>query len=70
MFNKAKSKNKKWFCKSCLQCFSCKKILNGKNCLLINGGQRIKLEKGFIEFNNFNKMISWPFKVYADFEFI
>ena len=32
MFNKTKSKNKKWFCKrfrkSCLQCFSSKKILN------------------------------------------
>ena len=27
MFNKTKSKNKKWFCKSCLQCFSSKKIL-------------------------------------------
>ena len=22
MFNKTKSKNKKWFCKNCLQCFS------------------------------------------------
>ena len=45
MLNKTKSKNKKWFCKSCLQCFSRKKILNehGKDCLLINGGQRIKL---------------------------
>ena len=47
MFNKTKSKNKKWFCKSCLQCFSSEKILNdqGKDCLLINGGQRIKFEK-------------------------
>ena len=39
-----------------------------KDCLSINGGQRVKLEKGFIEFNNFNKMISCPFKIYADFE--
>ena len=70
MFNKTKSKNKKWFCKSCLQCFSSEKILNehGKGCLSINGGQRIKLEKGFIEFNNFNKTIPCPFKIYADFE--
>ena len=70
MFNKTKSKNKKWFCKSCLQCFSSENILNNhkKNCLLINGRQRIKLEKGFIEFNNFNKMIPCPFKIYADFE--
>ena len=25
MFNKTKSKNKKWFCESCLQCFSSEK---------------------------------------------
>ena len=70
MFNKTKSKNKKWFCKSCLQCFCNKKILNeyGKDCLLINGKQRIKLEKGFIKFNNFNKRIHCPFKISADFE--
>ena len=70
MFNKNKSKNKKWFCKSCLQCFSSKIVLNNhkKDCLLINGGQREKLEKGFIEFNSFNKMNPCPFKIYADFE--
>ena len=70
MFNKNKCKNKKWFCKSCLQSFSNEIILNNhkKDCLLINGKQRIKLEKGFIEFNNFNKMIPCPFKIYADFE--
>ena len=47
MFNKTKSKTKKWFCKSCLQSFSSEKILNehSKDCLLINGKQRIKLEK-------------------------
>ena len=27
MFNKTKCKNKKWFCKSCLQCFSNEIIL-------------------------------------------
>ena len=72
MFNKTKSKNKTWFCKICLQCFSSEKILNrhGKDCLLINDGQRVKLEKGFIKFNNFNKMIACPFKNYADFECI
>ena len=70
MFNKTKSKNKKWFCKSCLCCFSSEKVLieYGKDCLIVNGRQRIKLEKGFIEFNNFNKMIPCPFKIYADFE--
>ena len=28
MFNKSKNKNKKYFCKSCLQCFSSEKVLN------------------------------------------
>ena len=27
MFHKTKNKNKKYFCKSCLQCFSCKNML-------------------------------------------
>ena len=52
MFNKTKNKNKKHFYKSCLQCFSSEKVLeeHGKDCLMINGGQNVKLEKGFIEF--------------------
>ena len=70
MFNKNKCKNKKWFCKSCLQCFNSEFALNKhkKNCLLINSGQNVKLEKGLTEFKNFNKMIPAPFKIYADFE--
>ena len=43
-------------------------IKHGKDCLLINGRQRVKSEKGFIEFNNFKNMIPAPFKIYADFE--
>ena len=39
-----------------------------KDCLLINNGQNAKLEKGFIEFKNFNRKIPVPFKIYADFE--
>ena len=54
MFNKTKNKNKKYFCKSCLQCFSSEKVLekHGEDCLMISGGQNVKLEKGFIEFKN------------------
>ena len=54
MFNKKRHKGKKYFCKSCLQCFSSKSILDKhkKNCLLINNGQNVKLKKGFIEFKN------------------
>ena len=57
MFNKTRHKGKKYFCKSCLQCFSSESVLNDhkKDCLLINGGQNVKLEKGFIEFKNFNR---------------
>ena len=33
-----------------------------------NGGQNVKLEKGFIEFKNYSRQISVPFKIYADFE--
>ena len=35
---------------------------------MINKGQNVKLEKGFIESKNFNRQISVPFKIYADFE--
>ena len=70
MFNKTKNKNNKYFCKSCLQCFSSENVLNEhkKDCLLINKGQNVKLEKGFIEFKNFNRQIPVPFKIYAGFE--
>ena len=70
MFNKTKHKGKKYFCKSCLQCFNSESVLDRhkKNCLMINSGQYVKLEKGFIEFKNFNRQIPVPFKIYADFE--
>ena len=64
------NKYKKYFCKSCLHCFSSKIVLNKnkKDCLLRTKGQNIKLEQGFIEFKNFNRQIPVPFKIYADFE--
>ena len=45
-----KTKNKKWFCRSCLQCFSDKNVLTNhkENCFNINGIQSVKLEKGII----------------------
>ena len=65
-----KNKNKKYFCKSCLQCFSSESVLerHDKDCLISNGGQKVKLEKGVIEFKNFNRQIPVPFKIHADFE--
>ena len=70
MFHKTKNKNKKWFCKSCLQCFSRESVLikHKENCLSINGKQSVKLEKGIIKFENYFKQIPVPFKIYADFE--
>ena len=52
MFHKTKNKNKKYFCKSCLQCFISKNVLNNHKevCLNINGAQSLGLEKGTIEF--------------------
>ena len=46
MCNKTKNKNKKYFCKCCLQCFSSEKILieHKENCLVINGKQSVKLK--------------------------
>ena len=42
MFNKAKNKNKKYFCKNCLQCFSSEEVLtdNKEDCLIINGKRK------------------------------
>ena len=72
MFNKTIHTGKKYFCKSCLQCFSTDKVLtkHKKDCLLINGAQNVKLEKGFISFRSYSKQIPVPFKIYADFECI
>ena len=56
MFHKTKHKNKKWFCKSCLQCFSSENVLtkHKEDCLSINNGkQSVNLEKGIIETGNY-----------------
>ena len=55
MFHKTRNKNKKWFCKSCLQCFSSENVLikHKENCLSINGKQSVKLEEGII-LNKYN----------------
>ena len=70
MFHKTKNKNKKWFCKSCLQCFSSENVLtkHKEDCLSINGKQSVIFEKGIIEFENYFKQIPVPSKIYADSE--
>ena len=70
LFHKTKNKNKKWFCKSCLQCFSSENVLikHKEDCLSINGQQSINLKKGTIKFKNYFKQLPVPFKIYASFE--
>ena len=70
MIIKTRHEGKKYFCKSCLQCFSSKSVLldHKKDCLIIDGGQNVKLEKGFIEFENYSRQIPVPCKMYANFE--
>ena len=70
MFQKTKNKDKRYFCKCCLQCFSSRKILSEHKeiCLSINGAQFVRLEKGTTKFKNYFKQIPVPFKIYADFE--
>ena len=63
MFHKTKNKNKRWFCKSCLQRFSSENMLikDKEDCLSINVVQTVDVEEGI-------KQLPVPFKVYADFE--
>ena len=70
MFHKTKNKNKKWFCRSCLQCFSSESVLikHEENCFNINGKQSVKQEEGIIEFENYFKQIPVAFRIYANFE--
>ena len=70
MFYKVKNKNKKYFCRSCFQCFRSKNVLtkHKEDCLIINGKQSVKLKKGAMKFTNYFKQIPVPFKIYADFE--
>ena len=55
-FTKQKNK-KKFFCKSCLQCFISINVLTEHRnvCLSINGAKSVKLEKGTIEFKKYFK---------------
>ena len=71
-FSKTKNKNKEYFCKCCLQCFSSEESLieHKEDCLVINGKQTVKVKSGSISFKNYFKQIPVPFKIYTDFECI
>ena len=66
MFHKTKSKNKKYFCKSCFQCFISKNVLTNHKELM--GAQFVRLVKRKIEFKNYFKQRLVLFKIYVDFE--
>ena len=70
MFHKTKNKNKIYFCKSFLQCFSSINVLTEykKVFLSINGAQSLRLKKGPIRFKNSFKQLPVAYKIYADFE--
>ena len=68
IFPKTKNKNKKYFCKCCLQCFSSKNVLTKHKEVSVNAAQSLRLEKGTIGFKNYFKQIPVPFKIYANFE--
>ena len=69
MFQKTKSKSKKYFSKICLQCLSSTNVLTEHKevCLSSNGAQSGRLEKGAIEFKNLKiefaiKQMQVPYK--------
>ena len=70
MFHKTKTKNRKDFSKSCLQCFSSQNVLaqHKQVCLKISSKQSVKLEKVTITFKNGFKKTPAPFKIFSDFE--
>ena len=67
MSNKTKNKNKKYFLKCCLQCFSSEKYLidHQENCLLINAKQSVKLKSDSISFKNYFKQLGVVIKIIA-----
>ena len=53
MFKKTNNKNKNYFRKNCLQCFSSKNVLtkHKKDCFSINGTRSVRLEKEQLSLN-------------------
>ena len=69
MCNKTKYKNKKQFCKYCLQCFSSERDLVEHKvvCLKTNGKKIVKLKGDAIKFKYNFKQLAEPFKIHSDF---
>ena len=71
MYNQTKRKERKHFCRYCLQCFKSEIVLNNhkENCITVNGAQAIKMPKAdnVVYFTNYHKGLAAPFVIYADF---
>ena len=73
-YNITKHKSRKHFCLRCLQPFYSEYDLekHTKDCLIINGTQRIEMPKegSKVYFYNYQNQLPVPFVIYADFEAI
>ena len=73
-YNITKSHHKKHFCLRCMQPFYSEYRLEEhmKDCLIINGTQRIEMPKegSRVQFHNYQNRLPVPFVIYADFEAI
>ena len=69
---KQNTKEKKYFCKNCLQCFSSKNVLSEhkEDCLVINVQTKRYIRELIKSFKNYSRQIPVPYKIYADFESI
>ena len=58
------------FFQYCLQAFSSEEILKShiKDCLKVNGKQRIIMKGEFVKFKHYERKIKLPFMIYDDFE--
>ena len=72
IFNKTRQKNKKHFCRYCLQCFSSERALQEHRdmCLEINGKQSVNLQIDSIKFKKYFKQTALPYKIYTDAKYI
>ena len=75
MYNQTNHRERKHFCMHCLQCFKSDTVLinHKENCITINGEQAIKMTKAgdsILKCNNFHKLLTVPFVIYAAFEAI
>ena len=63
-FTKQKNKNKNYFSKSYLQCFSSKNVLaeHKEDCLSINSKESVKVKEGTIEFEKYSKQYQYHLK--------